>query len=270
MLLTARYLYNVLMDVGEVLYISAVMVWAVMTLAYFVSLFIKNVGFVDLVWGLGFMMLALIVQQALGADLTYTFMIVFTLVMVWGARLSIHLASRFDPKKEDWRYAAMRKKSNRHFIWKSYFSVFMTQGIFMMLIATPLMVAAIIDDVNTWQVVLGSGIWAVGFIVETVGDMQLAKFRKNRTKKDQFITSGLWKYSRHPNYFGEVTMWWGLFVIVATTDYYWLALISPLVITYLILAVSGVPLMESKWKTNKKYQAYAKKTSVLVPWPPKA
>jgi steroid 5-alpha reductase family enzyme len=117
--------------------------------------------------------------------------------------------------------------------------------------------------------IIGLTIWTFGFVLEFLADSQLKSFLANQNNHGKILQDGLWRYSRHPNYFGEVLQWWGLWLIIFTLPFGWLALISPVMITVLILFVSGVPLLENKYKNNKNYQNYAKRTSIFVPWLPK-
>jgi len=257
----------VLMQVGDILLISAVTAWSTMTLAYFISMIYRNVSIVDVFWGLGFMLIALAIQDVVDLDFSNAFPLVFGLVLIWGARLTGHIAARFKLSKEDWRYELMRRESPRSFTIKSYFTVFMPQSALMLLVAMPLVVAVLIDDIALWQLITGSVIWLIGFFFEAVGDWQLNGYIKKRRNKKSFLSKGLWQYSRHPNYFGEIVMWWGLFILVASGSYWWLALLSPVTITLLITKVSGPTMLEKRWKGNKRYATYAKHTNALVPWP---
>ena len=151
----------------------------------------------------------------------------------------------------------------------------MLQGLLAVVIAAPVLVAhhdsndSLLNE-NIWLTVIGSTVWWVGFLFESIGDWQLTKFIGNKKNKGKVMTTGLWKYTRHPNYFGEVTMWWGLWLIVAPLNGGITAIISPLTITFLLLKVSGIPMLEKKYEKKKAFQAYKKKTSAFFPLPPKS
>ncbi len=123
-------------------------------------------------------------------------------------------------------------------------------------------------SVNIW-VVLGTVVWLIGFYFESVGDKQLEVFKKDPANKGHIIKTGLWQYTRHPNYFGEATMWWGIFIIASSVPGSLFTIVSPLLITYLLLFVSGVPLLEKKYQNHPEWKEYAEKTSIFVPLPPK-
>lgn len=161
----------------------------------------------------------------------------------------------------------------------------MLQGIFMMIISAPIIVAAAAENTDiTALAIAGSVIWLVGFYFEAVGDYQLTKFLKKkqevpakakkgkkgkRKKGPEFMTNGLWRFTRHPNYFGEVTQWWGLWVVVVGSSYGLYAVVSPLAITWLLLKVSGIPMLEKKWEDNKEFKKYKKRTNAFFPGPPR-
>lgn len=258
---------------------------------YFTSLFViaqklKNNSIVDIGWGFGFVLVAV-------TSLLYThfskmgggldvFKVISSLVMIlWGLRLSIYLLIRNYGKPEDYRYVNMRKKwGDNNPELKAFVRVFMFQALFTLLIATPIYFAmmnmiaprgSFPSLLSLIPLIIGLIIFVIGFIFQTVGDAQLKRFIKNRQDREQVLDTGLWKYSRHPNYFGEAAMWWGQFIIVMfSVDLIGLvAIISPLTITLLLRFVSGVPLLEKRYADNPKYQEYKKVTPVFFPWFPK-
>ena len=248
---------------GTALVLLYMLVW------YCVSLIVRDASIVDIAWGLGFVVLALGLAIAHECE-SPTHYLVTTLIIVWGIRLSWHIARRKIGSPEDWRYQKWRKGWGKWFNLRSFWQIFILQGVLLLLIAAPVFVASYSGEdakIGFMQAV-GLLIWLMGFLFEVISDRQLRKFTKNR-KPGQVMQIGLWRYSRHPNYFGEVIMWWGLWITVINLPYGLHAIISPLLITYLILFVSGVPLLEGKYKTDKKYQAYAKRTSRFLPLPPK-
>jgi steroid 5-alpha reductase family enzyme len=184
--------------------------------------------------------------------------------------LTLHIFLRNHGKPEDFRYANWRKEWGKHVVIRSFFQVFMLQGFFMFIIALPIIITkASVPQKLGFIEIAGSIIWLIGFLFEAIGDYQLLKFKKLPENKGKIITTGLWKYTRHPNYFGECVMWWGIFIVSIPSGYFYISVISPLVLTWLLTRVSGVPMLEEKYKGNEEFEQYAKKTNSFVPWFPK-
>lgn len=247
-------------------------------LLYFLVFFIigtkiRNNAIVDLGWGMGFVLsgfFALLATIYFGQKPDEVSLLLLLLISLWGTRLSYHIFKRNHGKPEDFRYANFRKEWGKWVVPRAFLQVYLLQALMMMLIGSGFFYAlGIVDKGLNWGVLLGLLVWLKGYFFEVVGDRQLAVFKSNPENKGKIMTSGLWQYTRHPNYFGEATMWWGIFIIVLSTTGAWLALISPLVITLLLLFVSGVPLLEKKYQGNLDFEAYAKKTSKFIPWFPK-
>ncbi len=231
---------------------------------------VKNrLDLVDIAWGGGFIVAVMVLAYANQGDLSYAQVLTTTLVIVWGMRLSYHILSRNWNKPEDARYVAMRKKWRRMPVLQAFLRVYMLQAILLTVIALPLVAIASSKDPFNSDFLLGLGfaVWLTGITIEAIADKQLADFLKKKSGK--VMNKGLWAYSRHPNYFGEVTLWWGIWLISLSINPVWWSIVGPLTITYLILFVSGVPLLEERYKKNKTYQEYAKQTSKFVPLPPK-
>lgn len=234
---------------------------------------IKNNAIVDLGWGTGFVLssaFALGTAAYLGQSLDGISFLLLALVTLWGLRLSYHIFKRNHGKPEDFRYANFRKEWGKWVIPRAFLQVYLLQALMMMFIGSGVFYAIGVEH-KTFHigVFLGLLVWLVGYYFEVVGDRQLAEFKKNPESKGKIIKTGLWQYTRHPNYFGEATMWWGIFIIVFSTTGSWLTIASPLVITTLLLFVSGVPLLEKKYEGNPEFEAYAKTTSKFLPWFPK-
>jgi steroid 5-alpha reductase family enzyme len=229
----------------------------------------KNAGYVDIGWGVGFVVVAwtLLLQAE---TVTKTQVLLVILTSLWGLRLGWHIAKRNIGKPEDWRYQNWRRDWGKNYWWRAYLQIFMLQGVMMLLISAS---AVVLFETATnpplWLVVSGVSIWLVGYLFEVVGDWQLAQFVKTK-QTGEIMTSGLWRYTRHPNYFGEVVQWWGLWLLVAAVENGWLALISPLTITILITRISGVPMLEKKYADKPQFQAYAKRTNKFFPGPPRS
>ena len=233
---------------------------------FVVSLLTKRNDVADVAWGLGFVLLAW-ASFFIGETNGIIGIIVTLLVTVWGLRLAWHVHSRNKGKAEDYRYLAWRKEWGKWFYPRSYAQVYMLQGALLFLIALPVLVINknFGGDLNI-LVMLGIAVWIVGFFFEVVGDWQLARFIKNEAHKGKLMTRGLWRYTRHPNYFGEVTLWWGIWLVALSVPYGWLTIIGPLTITVLILKVSGIPMLEKKMAEHPDFAEYKKKTSVFIPW----
>ncbi|WLR42681.1 DUF1295 domain-containing protein [Bacillus carboniphilus] len=253
--------------------ITALCVIVYMTFFWAVAQWKKDLSVVDFGWGGGFVVIA-IVLLIFTNEYTNRQVLVTLLVAIWGLRLSIYLYLRNRKSGEDYRYVKMRNKwtsEGRSVALTSYIRVFMSQGIAMFLLSYPI-VAVHAWDTGTelgyldW---IGVFIWAVGFLFEIVADSQLSRFKKDGRNKGKVMTSGVWKYSRHPNYFGESTLWWGIFLIVCSVPLGWTTIIAPSALTFLLLKVTGVPPLEKKYMQKPEFKAYAKKTNVFIPWFPK-
>jgi steroid 5-alpha reductase family enzyme len=244
----------------------AVMLWVYMSVWFVVSLVQKRNDVADVAWGLGFVLCAWVSWIA-GPQTSVGFLVTL-LVTIWGTRLAWHIHARHVGKPEDYRYAAWRAAWGKWFVIRSYAQIYLLQGALLYCIALPVIV---IND--TWSAavpvgaIAGACIWAVGFFFESVGDAQLRAFLRNPANRGKLMQEGLWKYTRHPNYFGEVTQWWGIWVIAGSFGGAWWTVVGPFVITVLILKVSGVPMLEVKMKQHPDFAVYAKRTSMFIPMP---
>jgi steroid 5-alpha reductase family enzyme len=248
---------------------AALIVFIYFLLFFLVAQVIKNNSIVDMGWGAGFVLLALIILVSQGAYVERNLLITL-LVTIWGGRLTYYIVKRNWGKPEDFRYAKWRQEWGQWLVPRAFLQVFMLQGLLMLVIGYPIVLvnASPQPGLNFFDYA-GLLVWIIGFIFESVGDKQMAEFKKDPANKGHVIKSGLWRYSRHPNYFGEATMWWGIFLLALSVPSGLSAVISPLVITLLLLYVSGVPMLERKYKDNPEFQAYAKVTSKFFPWFPK-
>jgi len=243
-------------------------VLAMMMIGWLISLYYRNVTIVDSLWGLGFVLIAWITFY-FSAGFPGRKTLIATLVTVWGLRLSLHLTSRNWGADEDPRYREWRKKSGERFWIVSLFKIFLLQAVFLWVISLVLQFGQLSPAPKslTWLDLLGVLVWLTGFLFEAIGDRQLARFKADPANKGLVMDRGLWAYSRHPNYFGEFLIWWGFFLITLSTPNSWWTVISPLVITAVLLKMTGIPLTEEAIvKTRPGYKDYIERTSAFVPW----
>ena len=224
----------------------------------------------DVAWGFGFLLVAL-TSLLLNWPAAARPALVITLVAIWAIRLSVHIHIRHRGKPEDFRYRAWRGAWGKYFYIRTYLEVFILQGVLLFLISTPIIY--INSNTNPPLGYLdGAGVlvWITGFLFEAVGDFQLIRFTRTPANKGRIIQSGLWRYTRHPNYFGEVLLWWGVFMIALSVPGAWWTIIGPTTITFLIIKVSGIPMLEAKYRGNPEYEGYRRRTSSFFPVPPKS
>lgn len=256
---------------------SLLTAWVFFTLIYLLALVRDDYSVVDIFWGMSFVVLATLLnllRLTRGDVLMWSEYVLWGFVALWGLRLTLYLGKRNWSKSEDYRYVAMRKKwGAKHQKLKAYLKVFMTQGFFHLLIATGFVLAfsfpvAGSSLLRTVLFVSGSLIFIIGWLFETLGDAQLQKFKTQPKNKGKVFTEGVWKYTRHPNYFGEVVVWWGLWLVILSISPIigLIGVISPLIITWLMLYVSGIPLLEKRYEGNEDFEAYKKTTNAFFPW----
>ena len=240
-----------------------------MTAWFALALVRKDNSIADTAWGLGFMLVAVFTFFRRGS--LFLPLLVTALVVAWGARLALHILARNRKRGEDPRYAAWRAAWGRSFVWRSYLQIFLLQGFFLLVIASPVILVNVDRNYpyteRFW--LAGLLVWILGFLFEAVGDAQLARFRRDPANKGHIMDRGLWKYTRHPNYFGESMMWFGIWLIALEAPYGWTTVVSPVLITFLLVKVSGIPLLEKRYAGNAAFQAYARRTSAFIPWFPK-
>ena len=259
------------MEVMVIFTINFLAVLAMMLLGWVVSLISKNVTHVDSLWGLGFVLIAWS-TFAMADGFTGRRMLVSLLVTLWGLRLSLHLSRRNWGHGEDPRYAAWRRESGGRFWLVSLVKVFVLQAVFLWTISLALQwaqISTVPDRFTAWDFI-GLAAWVIGFAFEAFGDQQLARFKADPGNKGKVMDQGLWAYSRHPNYFGESLMWWGIFLIALSTPAGWWTVISPVVITTVLLKMTGVTLMEKVIvNTRPGYSDYIARTNAFIPWFPR-
>jgi steroid 5-alpha reductase family enzyme len=248
-----------------------VFVLAAMTVVWAISVRLRDASIADICWGPGFALLAWLYCLLLGASRPRPLLIA-SLITVWGIRLAVHIFRRHRGRGEDPRYAAMRASHGPAFWWHSLFIVFWLQGVLLWFVSLPVWAAARTGGAGGPTVLDAAGLiaFAAGLAFEVIGDRQLARFRSDPSNRGKVLDTGLWRYTRHPNYFGDALLWWGLFLIAAFAPGAWWTIASPLLMTFLLLRVSGVALLERSLMTSKPgYADYAAKTSSFIPWFPR-
>jgi steroid 5-alpha reductase family enzyme len=243
----------------------AIVIWLYMTILFFISLIKKDNSIADIFWGLGFIVVAAFSLIRSG-NLNQQTLVMNLLVVIWGLRLSVHVLLRNKGRGEDFRYKAWRD-TWRFFVLRSYFQVFMLQGIFMLIVSAPVYFVNQYSD-GTFHFIdyIAVILFLTGFYFESVSDYQLHLFKKNPANKGRLMTSGLWKISRHPNYFGEAIIWWGISFFSLSFSQGWIMLASPLIMTFLLRFVSGVPMLEKKYINHPDWNEYKQKTAPFVPF----
>ena len=241
-----------------------------MLLLWLLSLHLRNAAIVDIFWGSGFGLLAWL-YFALSAGFLPRKLLVATLVTIWGVRLSVHIWRRNHGRPEDFRYRAWRVQWAGNFAWRSLLQVFMLQGALMWLISAPLLLAQTATAPAALGLLdgLGTLLWLAGFIFEAGGDWQLERFKANPDNAGRIMDSGLWRYTRHPNYFGDALLWWGLYLLAAASPAGVWAIGSPLLMKVLLMRVSGVTLLEKSLGQRPEYREYIARTPAFFPWRPK-
>jgi len=246
------------------LLISATVIFVYFIIWYIVASIIKNAGIIDIGWGFGFVVVAW-VGFILNPTLINGFLA--AIISLWGLRLTYHIFKRNIGKPEDFRYANFRKQWGKTFYIRSFFQLFMFQAVMMFIIALSFIYGMQNGEVKSLPLaIVGLVIWLIGYIFEIVSDAQLKRFVSNTTNRGKIIQSGLWKISRHPNYFGESVIWWGIFLVSISIGAPWWTIISPITITILLRFVSGVPFLEERMKKKEGYNEYKNKTSIFIPW----
>lgn len=250
---------------------ASLIIWILVTILWIWSIIIRNVSIVDIFWGVGFVVVnAFYVFQS--GELNDRKILLFILVTIWGLRLSIYLAMRNIGKGEDFRYQEFRRKygANRYW-WISYFQTFILQGALIMIVSLPLLGISVSKQSGNLNILdfIGILVWLIGFAFEAGGDFQLAQFKKDKKNKGKVLNTGFWKYTRHPNYFGDSAVWWAYALFSIAAGSYW-QIIGSVIMTLLIIKVSGVALLEKTLnKTKPQYREYIEKTNSFFPWFPK-
>ena len=261
------WLYPASAPVG--LYLSGLAVAAtIMVAAWLLSLWRSDASVIDNFWGAAIAALGwyyVVSVDSRGA----VGWLALLLVTAWGGRLSAYLTWRNWGEPEDFRYRKMREKHGRRFPAVSLVTVFLLQAVLAWVVSAPLFQAAVGRDGPGAVGWLGAAVAAAGLTWETVADWQLQRFLARRTGEEEVLREGLWRYSRHPNYFGEFVFWWGMFLLVASTGGFLWSVVGPALMSVLLLRVSGVPMLEEKLDRRPAYRSYAERTNAFFPWPPR-
>jgi len=268
----------ILMKIGFIMPWTLLAIFILFLIFYFIGLIDKKVNTVDIAYGLGYVVAA-VLPWILSDDTVIMIerkIIITALIILWGIRIAVFLTIRKFGKdevtKEDRRFKVFRDDWGKTFWWRSFLQLYVSQVILVFIIGFP----AIVTNANTdpgLQIsdYIGIGIWIIGFFFEFTGDLQMFLFKNKPENSGKIMKKGLWKYSRHPNYFGEITMWLGIFVLglYPYNVLNFVGIISPIIIALSLIFVSGIPLAEKKYDENEEYQEYKRKTSILIPWFPK-
>ena len=284
---------------------AAVVVFGALTVLWAISVAVKDASLVDIFWGFGFLLVAAVCLYLVPVKTPYLILLA-AMPIIWGLRLTFYLGKRNLGHGEDKRYVNMRKRAEKkgksEMAWRlrSLFSIYWGQGLLIMIVSAPVWVAmstglivgknkskGIIDGVHVIETggtfvtliailaILGALLWLIGFLFETIGDAQLAAFlKKNKAysgplDEKPVMDQGLWKYTRHPNYFGNACMWWGIWLVACQAPLGWVTIFAPIIMTLLLTKVSGRDLLERDMSLRKNYQDYIARTSGFIPRPPK-
>lgn len=258
------------MELPSLFLVTATSVLGGMILLWATSVVLRDTSVVDAAWGPLFVVVASL-GLGYGEGWIGRRILLAVLVGAWGLRLGVHLALRNRRAGEDPRYARWREEHGSAWPLRSLFTVFLLQGAILLVVALPVVVAqgAAGSPGWRWTDVVGTAVFLAGFLFEVVADEQLRRFRRERTDADQLLTGGVWRYSRHPNYFGEAVLWWGLWIVALGAPWGWTTAAGPIVLTLLLLRVSGVPLTEARMADRPGFRAWVRRTSAFVPRPPK-
>jgi len=253
----------------NVFFFSLIVLLIYLTTIFGLALWLKDNSIVDVAYGLAFVLTCSSAFLVYGDGHARQWLVV-SLITIWGLRLACHIFLRKQGEGEDFRYRQWREEWGETFIWRSFLQIFMLQGTVIFVVALP---ALLVINSSGGRLdaldIAGIVIWLIGFGFETIGDWQLLCFKRKAENRGKIIQSGLWRYTRHPNYFGEAVLWWGLFLIAVKAPYGAVAILSPLLIDFLLLKVSGIPMLEAKYQGNHEFSAYKERTNALIPWFPK-
>ncbi|BCA79296.1 DUF1295 domain-containing protein [Desulfuromonas sp. AOP6] len=254
----------------NVFILAALVLLVFMTSVFLLALYLRDNSIVDIVYGLAFILVG--GSAYLAADSGHPRqLLALGLVSVWGVRLAVHIFLRKRGEEgEDSRYRQWREEWGSTFVWRSYLQIFLLQGTVVFLVALPVLLLMVAPGGDlTLLDLAGVLVWTFGFGYEAVGDWQLLRFKRDPVNRGKIMQTGLWRTTRHPNYFGEATLWWGIFLIALGSPVGWAAVVSPLLIDFLLLKVSGIPMLEAKYEGNPHFESYKERTNAFFPWFPR-
>lgn len=244
---------------------SFLLIFLYCSILFFVWMKLKKNDIADIWWGLWFCVL--IIFLFFFNDISNREIILLIMVLIWWIRLSIHILIKNKNKSEDFRYKQMRDDFWKNFVIKSFFYVYFLQWILLLIISSPLIIGFYFLQTGlTYFDVFWVLIFLIWFLIETLADYQLKKFKDDSNNKWKIMSLWLWKYSRHPNYFWEILVWWWIFLVCLNSPFWIYWIVWPICITYFLIFVSWIPLLEKKYKWNIEFEKYKNKTSVLIPW----
>lgn len=243
---------------------SAFIILFYMTIIFLLAQGLKDNSIVDIGWGMGFIFITIF--TLFGEEINYRKILFSSLIIIWGGRLSVYIFIRNLGRGEDFRYRNWRN-TWKHFRLRSYFQIFILQGLIMLIVALPVIWANGGESrVFGFYDLIGFIIFLIGFLFEVIGDRQISVFKKHPDNAGKILTTGLWKYTRHPNYFGEALLWWGIWLFAIPEVDGLFTIISPLVISLLLRFVSGVPMLEKKYEGRPDWEDYKTETPVFIPF----
>ena len=254
-----------------ILLLNLAVVFTLTTALWALSVVVRDTSIVDIFWGAGFVVIAWVTYVVADGSPARQLLLA-ALTTVWGLRLTIHLARRNLGKGEDFRYRKMRERHGDRWPLRSLWTVFWLQGLLMWVVSLPVQAGQFDASPHglVWLDWLGVAAWALGLFFETVGDAQLERFKADPANRGQVMDRGLWSWTRHPNYFGDFSVWWGLYLVALATGSAWWTVVGPLVMSVLLMRVSGARLLEQSIGTRRPgYAAYAQRTSGFFPRPPR-
>ncbi|MGJ6966463.1 DUF1295 domain-containing protein [Streptosporangium sp. G11] len=247
---------------------AALAVLLALTLA--VALRVGRHSVIDVAWGLGFALVALVSYLLSDGDPVLR-LLASALTAIWGLRLALHIGRRNAGEGEDPRYERMLGRATGNRTLYAVRVVYLTQGVTLLFVSLPVQVAMLGTKPPGWIAWAGAALWLVGFLFEAVGDRQLARFRADSGNRGKVLDTGLWRYTRHPNYFGDACVWWGLFLVAADQWPGVLTVLSPVLMTYFLAGKTGKPLLEAQLSRSRPgYADYIRRTSGFFPLPPRA
>jgi steroid 5-alpha reductase family enzyme len=256
----------------EIYGLAALVVLGFMTAIWLLSLILRDSSIVDIFWGTGFVVSNWVYFALTPNGFPARKWLISILVTIWGLRLSLYILRRNWGKGEDFRYQKWRQEAGAKWWWQSFLKVFFLQGVLMWIISAPLLAAQFSPTPDRLTVLdfVAIVVWAIGFFFEAVGDWQMARFKANPANKGKVLNTGVWRYTRHPNYFGDATQWWAYYLVAAAASGGFWTVFSPIIMTTFLLRVSGVTLLEKTLvQTKPQYQEYVESTSAFIPWFPK-